>query len=130
MYHPSAFEASLARHKEEAAATAQQLAEDLREGRLDPSSSNFNQGMQEPAEQSDEGEPFGPAPVPEGPVCLWKPDRVAYDYKSARCLVAVVDFQRGLQLADNPLLPAVEAAGGPDTAADADPLNKGELPVV
>lgn len=54
--------------------------------------------------------------APEGPVCLWKPARVVQDYKVAKKLVAVVDHQRGLKLADNPLLPqdviSAAAAGG------------------
>lgn len=53
---------------------------------------------------------------PEGPMCLWKPERVAADYRTAKKLVATVDHQRGLKLADNPLLPqaAIAAAGGGD----------------
>lgn len=119
-YHPSAFESSLTRHREDAAAVAQQLAEEIREGRLDPASPGFNQGLQEPAAAMDDGEPVGPAAAPEGPVCLWSADRAAADYKLAKRLVAVVDHQRGLQLAHNPLLPKVEAAQGTEAGADAE----------
>eukprot|EP00878_Enallax_costatus_P003885 GHUV01004105.1.p1 GENE.GHUV01004105.1~~GHUV01004105.1.p1 ORF type:complete len:477 (+),score=158.20 GHUV01004105.1:186-1616(+) len=117
-YHPSAFESSLTRHKEDAATAAQQLAEDIREGRVDPASDSFNQGVQEAAEATENGEPVGPAPAPEGPASLWKPDRVAADFKVAKRLVALVDHQRGLNLADNPLLPKVDAADGAEPAAD------------
>jgi hypothetical protein len=45
---------------------------------------------------------------------------VAADYRAARRLVAVLDHQRGLRLADNPLLPAAAAAGeGEGEAAEA-----------
>lgn len=103
---------------DDAVVAAQQLCEDIRDGRLDPASPGFNQGLSEAGGAAEEGEPVGPAPVPEGPVCLWKPDRVASDYMLAKKLVAVVDHQRGLQLADNPLLPKVEAADGAEEAAE------------
>lgn len=48
-YHPSSFESSLARHKEDAAAAAQQLAADIRDGRYDPARPDFNQGQLDPA---------------------------------------------------------------------------------
>jgi hypothetical protein len=57
-----------------------------------------------------------PPPAPEGPVGLWRPDRVAADYRAAKRLVAVLDHQRGLRLADNPLLPAAAAAGKGEAA--------------
>jgi hypothetical protein len=69
-----------------------------------------------PAE--DGSAPVAPPPASEGPVGLWKPDRVAADYRAARRLVAVLDSQRQLRLADNPLLPAA-AAGGDGEAAEA-----------
>jgi hypothetical protein len=53
---------------------------------------------------------------PEGPMCLWKPERVVADYRTAKKLVGTIDHQRGLKLAENPLLPqaAIAAAGGGD----------------
>lgn len=120
-YHPSAFESSLARHKEDAVTAAQQFAEDMREGCLDPASDTFNQGVQEATEATENGGSVGPTPAPEGPACLWKPDRVAADYKVAKRLVALVDHQRGLHLTDNQLLPKVDVADGGEQAADGEP---------
>lgn len=55
-FHPAAFESSLARHKEEAAAAAQVLAADIRDGRYDPARPDFNQGQLDPgAEAAGEG---------------------------------------------------------------------------
>jgi hypothetical protein len=51
-FHPAAFEASLARHKEEAAAAAQLLAADIRDGRYDPARPDFNQGQLDPAAEA------------------------------------------------------------------------------
>lgn len=178
-FHPAAFESSLARHKEEAAAAAQVLAADIRDGRYDPARPDFNQGQLDPgAEAAGEGQrrlpgrlclptqtavlrcmcvllavyasglavaavelaadvassavflnrlcnllsmyvaaaedgsaPVAPPPGPEGPVALWRPERVAADYRAAKRLVALLDHQRGLRLADNPLLPAAAGAG-------------------
>ncbi|KAF8055817.1 hypothetical protein HT031_006592 [Scenedesmus sp. PABB004] len=117
MYHPAAFESSLARHKEEAAAAAAALAGDIRSGALDPAAPDFNQG----APPRDDGDDGGAAPAArEGPVCLWKPERVAADYKTARRLVALLDSQRGLRLADNPLLPAPPAAAAGEGEGEAE----------
>jgi hypothetical protein len=103
-FHPSAFEASLARHQEGAAQAAAQLAADIQDGRYEPSAPTFNQGLLD----GDEGDGEAAkerAAAPEGPVCLWKPARAAQDYRVAKKLVATVDHQRGLKLSDNPLLP-------------------------
>jgi hypothetical protein len=51
-FHPAAFESSLARHKEEAAAAAQVLAADIRDGRYDPARPDFNQGQLDPAAEA------------------------------------------------------------------------------
>ncbi|WIA09843.1 hypothetical protein OEZ85_010057 [Tetradesmus obliquus] len=112
-FHPAAFESSLARHKEEAAAAAQVLAADIRDGRYDPARPDFNQGQLDPgAEAAEDGSaPVAPPPGPEGPVALWRPERVAADYRAAKRLAALLDHQRGLRLADNPLLPAAAGAG-------------------
>ncbi|KAF6250875.1 hypothetical protein COO60DRAFT_1629284 [Scenedesmus sp. NREL 46B-D3] len=117
-FHPAAFESSLARHKEEAAAAAQVLAADIRDGRYDPARPDFNQGQLDLAAEAaeDGGAPVVPPPAPEGPVGLWRPDRVAADYSAVRRLVAVLDHQRGLRLADNPLLPAAADVGEGEAA--------------
>jgi hypothetical protein len=51
-FHPAAFESSLARHKEDAAAAAQVLAADIRDGRYDPARPDFNQGQLDPAAEA------------------------------------------------------------------------------
>jgi hypothetical protein len=111
-YHPAAFESSLARHVEEATSSAAVLSLEIRDGKYDPSGPTFDQGQLKPGEagEGEEGSAAAVAPVgppPEGPVGLWRPERVAHDYKVAKRLVCVVDQQRGLQLADNPLLPSL-----------------------
>lgn len=122
-FHPSAFESSLLRHKEGAATAASLLASDIQEGRYEPSAPGFHQGLLDgDADGEGDGEAGGKAHAPEGPVCLWKPERAAADYKAAKKLVAVVDHQRGLKLADNPLLPqgviTAAAAGGAEGGQD------------
>jgi hypothetical protein len=94
------------RHREEAAAEAAVLAAAVRDKALDPAAPDFNQGRGAEAGGGADGG------AREGPVCLWAPARVANDLKVARTLVALVDSQRGLRLADNPLLPPAADAGG------------------
>jgi hypothetical protein len=56
---------------------------------------------------------------------------VAADYRAAKRLVAVLDHQRGLRMADNPLLPTAAAAGEGEAAEAAQgELAKAALPVV
>lgn len=115
-FHPSAFESSLVRHQEGAAAAAPLLAADIQEGKYDYAAPGFHQGLLDgdDAEGGAEAGAKDGAQAPQGPMCLWKPERAARDYKVAKKLVAVVDHQRGLNLADNPLLPqdAIAAASG------------------
>jgi hypothetical protein len=110
----------LARHKEEAAAAAAALAADIAEGRLDPAAPHFNQGLMQEGGSEGGAPPSNSSSRPrEGPLCLWKPARVAADLALARKLAAVVDAQRGLGCAANPLLPHPPARdGGDDMAVD------------
>lgn len=90
----------------------------------------FHQGLLD-GDGDDDGEGGGKAhDAPEGPVCLWKPERAAADYRAAKKLVALVDHQRGLKLADNPLLPqdviAAAAAGGAEGGQDGKDVDMGE----
>lgn len=132
-YHPNAFESSLVRHQEGAAAAASLLAADIHDGKLEPSAPGFNQGLAE-GDEAEGGEGDGAGKdrpqAPEGPMCLWKPARAAQDYRVAKKLVAVVDHQRGLQLADNPLLPqdviAAAAASSGDGAQEGKDADMGE----
>ena len=123
-FHPNAFESSLVAHQEGAAAAASVLAADFQDGKYDYGAPGFNQGLldAEDAEGDAEAAAKERPQAPQGPVCLWKPERVVHDYKAAKKLVAVVDSQRGLNLADNPLLPhqAVTAAGAGEGAQDGD----------
>lgn len=114
-FHPSAFESSLVSHQEGAAAAAAVMVADIQEGRFDPAAPGFHQGLLDGDDAEGDAEAKEQPAGPTGPVCLWKPDRVVHDYKVAKKLVAVVDHQRGLKLADNPLLPpeALAVANGP-----------------
>eukprot|EP00879_Flechtneria_rotunda_P006667 GHRR01007007.1.p1 GENE.GHRR01007007.1~~GHRR01007007.1.p1 ORF type:complete len:333 (+),score=154.33 GHRR01007007.1:449-1447(+) len=118
-FHPAAFEESLARHREDAATQAAVLAMEIREGKYDPIRPDFNQGLLDSATEQAEDGAAAPAVPKEGPACLWKPDRVAHDYKVAKRLVCVIDHQRGLNLSDNPLLPQVAAPAAEGEAQDA-----------
>jgi len=91
------------------------MVADIQEGRFDPAAPGFHQGLLDGDDAEGDAEAKEQPAGPTGPVCLWKPDRVVHDYKVAKKLVAVVDHQRGLKLADNPLLPpeALAVASGP-----------------
>lgn len=114
-HHPAAYEASLARHMADAADAARALAADIRAGTLDPAAPGFNQGSGDAADD---------APRAAMP-CLWLPERVATDVAAAARLVALLDQQRGLTLADNPLLPQ-PTEGAPATAPP-DAVHSGAL---
>jgi hypothetical protein len=91
--------------------------------------SGFHQGLLDGDDADGDGEGAKDrAQAPEGPVCLWKPERVVQDYKVAKRLVAVVDHQRGLKLADNPLLPqdVISAAAAGEDKPDGKDADMGE----
>lgn len=115
-FDPRAFEEAVEQRRTDAHQVAQDMTAAIADGKYDPSIDNFNQGTlsDSPAVVSKDAAtgPDDVSKAPAAPELLWRPERVAADYKRARKLMVVLDHEK--DITGNPLLPPAAAAAADD----------------